>query len=351
MARLRVALTEDEVKKTGVADIRKKYNELARDYNRITEGDLYYCHRCNEFHNQDAFYSDKRFSSGLYPDCKKQILMDATDYDKKTNTYTDNKEKTKEVFRKLDIPFIDSLYRSALSSITEEVGEKNRQTAFQQLLVMVKSLPQYKGKTYENSEFDDEENEALQEEINENSRILKTARRRFGKEYIPSDLIWLENNYQDWCARTAVDSLSQETYVKQICLQLLDIDKDRKANKDVTNKLKALDTLMNSANLQPRQNVSNSATDALTFGQLIERWEMEKPIPEPDEEFKDVNSVGKFLRVYFSGHLSRALGLKNAYSKEYEDEIAKYTVTKPESTEEGSSTEIYDYLFGSEEGE
>ncbi|MCQ2819072.1 MAG: hypothetical protein MJ252_17560, partial [archaeon] len=68
---------------------------------RIINGDLYYCHSCGDFHPSNSFYSDNRFASGLFPECKKSLLLQATDYDKKTNTYTDNKDKTKEVFKKL----------------------------------------------------------------------------------------------------------------------------------------------------------------------------------------------------------------------------------------------------------
>ena len=103
---------------------------------------------------------------------------------------------------------------------------------------------------------------------------------------------------------------------------------------------------MAAANLQPKQNVSNAATDALTFGQLIEKWENEKPIPEPSEEFKDVDHIGKYLRVWFAGHLSHALGLDNGYSKEYEEYVSKYKVSKPEAQEEGHSNDIYNKLFG-----
>ena len=37
-----------------------------------------------------------------------------------------NKEKTKEVLHLMNLPFIESLYTSALSSITAEKKKKNR---------------------------------------------------------------------------------------------------------------------------------------------------------------------------------------------------------------------------------
>lgn len=345
MARLIQPLDETEIKKIGVANVREAYRKLADVMNRILDGKIYQCHCCNEFHSSESFYNDKRFATGLYPECKKALLLQATDYDKKTNTYTDNRDKTIEVFRKLDLPFYDSLYQSALQTVAAEVGEKNRQTAYQHMLVMVKSLSQYKGKHFINSEFD-ESFEVVEEDIKIVQKTVKRAKKIFGEGYTNENYMYLMNQYDDFCTRTQVDSLSQEMYVKQICLQLLDIDKDRKDGKDVSKKIDALDKLMNSANLQPKQNVSNAATDSLTFGQLIERWEMEDPIPEPDEEFRDVNNIGKLIRVFFSGWLCKALGIKNAYSEECEQFISQYEAVKPDVQEEGASSDIYEKLFG-----
>ena len=349
MAKLKQPFTEDEIKRKSVSEVRKAYNELADSYNRILDGKLYFCHRCNDFHPLASFYSDKRYASGVYPDCKQALLEDATDYDKSTKTYKDNREKAIKVFQKLDIPFKDSIWKSAITSTQIEEGEKIRQTAFQHALTIMKSLPQYKLETFENSEFEDE-SEVI--ELQNKRTARREIKKLFGSGFTERDYLYLQDQYDDWRARTQVDSKSQETYVMQICLQLLDIDKDRKAGKDVTNKLKALDTLMNAANLQPKQNVSNAATDSLTFGQLIEKWEVEKPIPEPSEEFKDVDGIGKYIRVWFTGWLSKALGLKaNVYTKEFDEEIEKYVVSKPEYTDEENTDDIYDRLFGNEGGD
>lgn len=346
MAYLKPALTPDEVKRAGVAQIREQYNALAVNYNKLIEGHLLFCHACNEFHPEESFYSDKRYASGYYPECKKALLLQATDYDKKTNKYSDNREKTMAVFRKLDLPFIESVYQSALSSVQAEAGEKIRQTAYQQMLVMVKSLPNWRGMTWKDSDYDNEE--VVEFEGNRHAR--KEIKKIFGSGFSESDYVFLQDQYDDWRARTQVDSKSQETYVMQICLQLLDIDKDRKNGKDVSNKLKALDILMNAANLQPKQNVANAATDSLTFGQLIEKWEQEKPIPEPAPEFKDVDGIGTYIRVWFTGHLAKALNLKNAFSQEYDDYIKTYTVSKPEVQEEGRADDIYNSIFGKDNG-
>ena len=163
--------------------------------------------------------------------------------------------------------------------------------------------------------------------------------------------MYLQDQYDSWCARTQVDSKSQQTYIVRICFKLLDIYKAQLAGKDTEKLDKSLNDLLAAANLQPRQNVGNAATDSLTFGQLIEKWENEEPIPEPSEEFKDVDNISKFLRVWFKGALSRALNLDNGYSKEYDDYIDEYTVKPPEYMgDDGDGDEsVYTKIFGVED--
>lgn len=82
---------------------------------------------------------------------------------------------------------------------------------------------------------------------------------------------------------------------------------------------------------------------------MIEKWEQEKPIPEPDPEFKDCDGIGKYIRVWFKGALSHALGLEGGYSKEYEDYVSQYAVTKPEEQDlDEKSESIYSQIFGDE---
>jgi len=344
--RLRPALTEDEVRKTGVAQIRQAYNNLAKDYNRILDGNLYYCHHCNEFRNSDTFYMDKSYASGLFPICKRCLMEMACDYDKKTNQFYDNREKTMDVLKMMNLPYIDSLYQSAITSTTEDIQDKHRNTAWSQFIVMIKSLPQYRGKTWKNSEMPADYLDKDEAEINENSRTLKQAKKRFGDGYNNSDLIFLENEYQDWIKRYACENKAQELLFKRICFKELEIDKAQKSGRDTKELDKTLQDLMTSMSLKPNQNNSNALTEAKTFGQLIQKWENEKPIPEPDEEFRSVNKIGLYLDVFFKGHMSRMMGLKNAFSHTYERFIKKYTVDKPQYDEDTDSETLFDQIFG-----
>lgn len=350
MIRLKPALTEDEVKRAGVSEIRKKYNELASDYNKILDGKLFYCHSCNEFHNADGFYSDKKYASGLFPICKKCLIKMACDYDKKTNQYKDNKEKTMEVLKMMNLPYIDSMYKSALTTTSEDVDDRHRNTAWSHYITVIKSLPNWRGKTWNDSEFGVDDDTSGVDGIIGNKKPRKEIVKLFGSGFSNEDYLYLQDQYDDWRARTQVDSKSQETYIVRICFKLLDIWKAQRNGKDTKDLDKSLNDLMAAANLQPKQNVANSANDTLTFGQLIEKWENEKPIPEPEDEFKDCDNIGQYLRVWFAGHLARALGLDNGYSREYDEYVAKYKVSKTTTEEEGEADDVYNKLFGSPEG-
>lgn len=348
MIRLKPALTEEEVKKTGVAQVRIAYNNLAKDYNRILDGKIYFCHSCNDFHSADSFYSSNKYASGLFPICKKCLIKMACDYDKKTNQYTDNRDKTMDVLRMMDLPYIDSLYQSAVSSTSEDIQDKHRGTAWSQYIVMVKSLFQYKNKTWRDSELPPDYLDRDEEEINENSRTLKQAKKRFGDGYTNSDLIFLETEYQDWIKRYACENKAQEILFKRICFKELDIDKAQKAGKDTKELDKTLQDLMGSMSLKPNQNNSNALTEAKTFGQLIQKWENEKPIPEPEGEFADVDKIGLYIDVFFKGHLSKMMGLKNAFSSLYDRFMSKFTVTRPEYKEDADTEMLFDQIFGSQ---
>ena len=62
---------------------------------------------------------------------------------------------------------------------------------------------------------------------------------------------------------------------------------------------------------------------------------------------KDVDKIGLYIDVFFKGHLSKMMGLKNAFSALYERFMSKYTVTKPQYDEDFDSEALFDQIFGS----
>ena len=251
----------------------------------------------------------------------------------------------------MDLPFIESLYRSSLKQVEESLAEKNRSTAYQHMLVQIKSLPQYKKLHWVDSDFGDNTVSATEEELNENSRIIKAAKKRFGKDYSLQDLYYLETQYEDWVQRYACESKAQEILFQRISFTQLAIDKAQKAGKDTEKLDKTLQDLMSSNSIKPNQSNANALTESKTFGQLIQKWEDEyeggRPIPEPEEDFKDPDKIGLYIDVFFKGHLAKMMGLKNAFSTLYDKFMNKYTVTKPQYNEDADSEELFDQIFGS----
>lgn len=350
MAFLKQAKTEEEVKKLTVVNVKKAYNELASDYNKLIEQDIIICPTCGEPITRANFYADKRYAIGVFPECKKCILAEVEQRTTKNSKPNETKESVKRMLQKMDLPYIDSLYESCCKSVADEVNEKNRKSPFLAYLVPIKSLPQYREKTWAHSEHEsgyitDEE------EVKINAKTIKNAKKRFGSGYSNEEYMFLENEYQDWVRRYQCEEKAQELLFKRICFKELDIDKAQKTGKDTKELDKTLQELLGSLNLKPSQKNSNALTEAKTFGQLIEKWENEKPIPEVDEEFKDIDKIGLYIDVFFKGHLSKMMGLKNGFSSLYEKFMKKYTVTKPEYDEDTDSEILFEQIFGSKVNE
>ena len=104
--------------------------------------------------------------------------------------------------------------------------------------------------------------------------------------------------------------------------------------------------LLDSAKLQPKQNAGDTTAENQTLGTLIDKWENTRPIPEVDEELKDVDKIGKYISVFFFGHLCKMIGVDNDYSRQYNEYMKKYTVEKPEYTEDDADEAIYHAMFG-----
>lgn len=334
-----------QVRKLSADKLRLEYSELAEEFDKLIKHEtVLYCAKCNSYHSKDDFYASDEFATGRFPICKDCIIEMATDYDNRLEVAVDNRDKLMRVFHMLNLPYSDEAYRTF-----KEKAEDGKSVA-RTMIAQIQGWAAMHGKTWNDSVMTTPAEVSVP---SEGCREIRAEIKKiFGSGFTEEDYLFLQDQYDDWRARTQVDSKSQETYVQQICLQLLDIDKDRKSNKDTTNKIKALDVLMNSANLQPKQNVANAATDALTFGQLIEKWENEKPISEPSEEFKDVDGIGKYIRVWFTGWLSKALGLRaNVFTTEFDKEVSQYEVSRPEYGDDDDVSSIYNEIFGDDNGQ
>ena len=225
-----------------------------------------------------------------------------------------------EMCKLLDIYYESNLYNSALKQTEKSKKSSNPyQIYFQKAL----SLPQYKNKTFIDSELFDKksDDESISEDVGRDIVDF------WGNGLSQSDYDFLEKEYHSLTTRYECDSYSQEVLFQEIANQRLDIKKKRQNGSSVDKELKTLQDLLGSANIKPVQESNALASEQVTFGTLIKKYENEKPIPEPLGEWKDADWIKKYVLTWFLGHFSKMMGAKNQYSEMYEDEINKYTVS------------------------
>ena len=341
MAYMRSPKTEDEVKKMTAPNLRKEYNTLAETYRKMIDGDLTMCVDCGEWLAQSNFYISKKYKTGTYPVCKKCVLARVEQRVKKDDKPNESKESVIDVMRDMDLPYVDSLYDSCCQSVVDDVGEKIKRSPFQQMLTAILSLPQYKNKSFKDSEMPVGTDESA------SKLIKKSTIKRFGRDnFNDSDLLFLQDEYEDWIARCECNSKAQEELFERLACKKLEIMKVTKFGGNTKDLDKSYQELMNSANILPRQNSLDALSEGQTLGTLIEKWENERPIPECDPELADVDHIGQYIDVFFRGHMAKTLGLKNPFTRLYENFIKKYTVNKPEYDEDSDSEELFEQIFG-----
>lgn len=217
-----------------------------------------------------------------------------------------------------------------------------------------------RGSTYLDTVRNDEKrmeltsNLIIKEEIKEKEEgkeeeefeVTKEMVRIWGSGFTNAQYQFLEQEYEDWIAKNVCNTKSQEELFRNIALAQLDIRIARQNGSRVSDAQDALQKLMNSANILPKQTSDNVLADTQTFGTLLKKYEETRPLPEPDPAWKDVDGIKKYIDTWFYGHLSKAVGMKNENAAKYEEEVGKYTVNRPSDEDLKQESDLID-LFDS----
>lgn len=276
----------------------------------------------------------------------------------------DPKMAVRQVCRKLDIFWNEAVFKSALI-------KSSTRTVMTQYMTKINTAT-YAGKSYDDTLLqegtlwsfgnnihveqpdiqqsnNDEQSDLSIDDIQEEVRVF------WGSGYTPQMYMELEQRRSYWMSRFPSDAeldIGTEALIRQICSLELDINRDRAAGRSVEKSVTALNTLLGSANLKPVQKRNDDADMSLVntpMGVWLYRYENERPLPEVDDDLKDVNKIKKYIFTWM-GHLCKMLGLKNSYAKLYEDEIARFKVEHPEY--DGDDDETIDFdLSSGEDGD
>ena len=335
----------------------KRLGKIVQEPPKETRSNFYCC-RCGiAYGRQKGFFpvshSPMYRGSGYLPVCNECIEGLYDDY---RRTLGDDKAAMHRICMKLDLYWHEGIYgmveKSAgvHSRIRNYIGKTNLyryldktydDTIKEGLSTMVTNIPPPEELKAE------EEAEEILPEISDEVKLF------WGPGYGAKMYYELEERRKYWMSKypdVALD-IGTEAIIRQICNLEIDINHDRAAGKTIDKSVNVLNTLLGSANLRPAQQQKTEdaaqAVDRRPFGVLIHVRENDRPIPEPDLEFKDVDNIVRYISIWFLGHLSKMLGIKNAYSKLYEDEMAKRRVERPEFEDEDDEG-LFNEIFASD---
>ena len=266
----------------------------------------------------------------------------------------DEEKATRQICRKLDLYWNHDLYVKA-------TNKSSSRTVLQNYISRLNNA-MYAGKSYddtlreENRMWDDGPRYSENSEEGFLEYILpKTVPIEISEEviafwgpgYTPEMYMELEQRlqyYKEQMGEDAQTDMGTEALLRQIAMMEIDINKARANGASVDKMVNSLNSLLSSLK-KPTKKETDAINGNTPFGVWIKRIEDERPIPEVDEELRDVDHIVKYITVWFFGHLCKMLGVKNSYCRMYEEEIERLRVSKPEYDDEDDDVLLND-LFG-----
>ena len=346
MSKLIQPYTDKQIRKLGVNDVREAYSKLSVDYNRIINRDVMMCPKCGNWQlTNTCFYSDKRYVTDRYPICKKCIMAMVEQREKDDDPPNETRESVQAVLKMMDRVYDDDFYSDCVKGALDEVKEKNKQSPFAVYITAVFALPQFKGLTWKDSKFGDQ-GEVGSDDVRLNQKTIKAAKKRFGSGYSDEEYMFLENEYQEWIQRYECQTKAQEEVFENLALIKLLRKRALVAGKPIKDLDAQYQAWLDTGNLKPKQNNMDAFSDAQTLGTLLQRCEETRPLPNIDPDLQDVDKIGRYIDVFYKGHMSKVLDIDNNFSHLYEQEMRKYTVDQPQYDEDADSETLFAKIFG-----
>lgn len=267
-----------------------------------------------------ASYADLYKGTGYIPycwDCVNKIYM------RYFTECGDHEIATERLCRKLDLYWNREAYRASAKA-------KSARSVLTNYLSRLTNA-QYAGKCYEDTVRENGASAAAEAAAEDG--VAKDVISYWGPGYSDEMYLELEERRKYWI-RNLPDGMTPdvraEVLIRQICGQEIDINRLRSAGQPADKQAALLDKLVTSL-LKPDQRAGGDDAELeKPLGVWLYRYENHRPLPEIDEELKDTNGFIRYVMCWMLGPLSKMFGLKNKYQINYEKELEKYTVQKPE---------------------
>lgn len=290
----------------------KKKNPLMSAQKILSAGDKFVCNKCcKKLTIASNFYKSNTNPLCVYPiipTCKKCLLEQ---YEKYKFEYGE-KLGLKIILRKIDKPYLDTIVANAM--------ERQSRDALGYCIKTLNGLSQYSTMTYDDSDFI--KNKIL--EVKDDGELRSIIDEQFTAEdwdrwsgygLEPLEIILCKNFYQKVVENHEIQSLNEEMSVEQLAVVNISLKKAFKEgdSQAIERLRRTISSIEGDLNIQGKQKKDDLAKS--NFGNFIKMIENEEPIPEPIDEFKDVDGIWSLIRKYIIGYLPVAMG------KAREDEV------------------------------
>lgn len=309
------------------------------------------CYKCGADYSRHKGYFPVSYALqhkgvGHVPVCKECI-------DNMYNTYlaqcNDAKSAVRQMCRKLDLYWSDSVYEvvsrksTTRTMMTQYIAKINSVTfagkSYDDTLSAEGTLWSYIATNNENSEKASPELDTRADEEENEIEIPEEVKTFWGTGYTTAMYIELEQRRAYYMSRLPDGELDigSEALIRQICNLEVTIAKDSASGRSIDKSVNSLNTLLGSLNLKPTQRKNEDMETELSstpMGVWLYRYENKRPLPEIE---KDDNYIKKYIFTWM-GHLCKMLGVKNGYTRLYEEEVNRLRVAKPEYDDEDDET-------------
>ena len=315
------------------------------------------CCVCGTENRSDFYVSYNRFNrnTGLLPYCKKCLNTEMWGYF--LDIYKGNEQLALHgILRKLDVPYIHSVYVTASKAIEEsnkltqqlpkeeqEEQEKKLSPLFSRYMRLYNSMHDTNkyGNSYLDSEgleringlksFEDIVKVKYSRNIDNNSQDYEVIEydidyliQKFGA-YPPEDLAFLEEQYLQWKDKLGkfIYEKSTEMNVILLCIEYLKIRRKSEAGESTKDEIATVQKLMAASSLIEKQTM-NSKKDVV-LGMEIDAIERKRPIRPVRTDLDDVDGYKQQIQC-FAGAMSRALGKENQFTEEFDKVMGEYSL-------------------------
>lgn len=293
-----------------------------------TEDFIPYCVCCGT-KKQIDFYASKNIINKLTNRlhiCKMCVDKKYNEYFSK---YGDSKIAIYYTCRKFDLPYSISAFNGAKNNAIK-TGWTLLQSYFKEINSGMGKANNYGTCFDESLDFlDNQQKSDIPSVTLSDFEVSEYDVKFWGSNFSQDEYEYLSEKLGEYLSKYECETPAMEELLQQAAFESLEIRNKRQRREDVSKNLKNLQDLLGSANIKPNQESGANATDQTTYSTLLKKWENEEPLPEPDEEWKDVDGIGRYIRIWFLGHLCKMMGITNDYSKEYEEEMEKLRVSRP----------------------